>query len=159
MAAADLVAPVRALTPTEGILFDRLVAAVEAGEECPNNEALCGLLGHASPSSVSPLLNRVAAKGLIVITRFQNGRDIFIPALGKGTAPFSGKRTSHWRERDERSQRPDVQKGKMPGDPLTAKAAEILRRQAVTRDPCPRCATRRDIGCSHYPAPTQAVSA
>ncbi|MEO6218167.1 MAG: helix-turn-helix domain-containing protein [Sphingomonas sp.] len=147
------------LTPTEGILYARLIAAVEAGEECPKNDALCELLGHASPSSVSPLLNRIAKKGLIVITRFQNGRDIFIPSLGRGTAEFSGSRTGHWRDTSERSQRPDVQKGKMPGDPLTAKAAEILRRQAVPRDPCPRCATRRDIGCSHYPAPAQAVLA
>lgn len=147
------------LTPTEGVLFARLVAAVEAGEECPKNNALCGLLGHASPSSVSPLLNRLERKGLIVITRFQNGRDVFIPSLGKGTAHFSGSRTSHWRDRGERSERPDVQKGRMPGDPLSAKDAEILRRRSVSRDPCPRCATRRDIGCAHYPAPGQAVFA
>jgi hypothetical protein len=96
-------------------------------------------------------------KGLIVVTRFSTGRDVFIPSIGQGTAPYSGKRSIHWRDPGGMVAPPTTpqqitQKGKMPGDPLSAREAEIRRQRSVSRDPCRRCGTRGDIGCAHNPA-------
>ncbi len=63
---------------------------VSKGEACPRNDALLAPLGVTSKGHVSTLFHALAKRGMIVLTTYRNGRDVFIPSLGKGTKPYAG---------------------------------------------------------------------
>lgn len=130
----------------ERVAFDAIVRAAKAGERCPSNDDLCGLLNGGSSSIGARAIKALEQRGMIVVTRFQCGREVFVPSIGKATAAYAGKRSQHWRERGGERRLPAVPVAKRPV------AAEMMP-PVVNRDPCPRCGTRADIGCTHSPAP------
>jgi hypothetical protein len=126
----------------QAVVFDAIVAAAEAGRPCPTNPEICGLVEAESPATAARIVNTLERRGLIAVTRFNSGREITVPSLGIATAPYTGKRSPHWRT---------------TGAARPVESAEAVARPddehlppAVYREPCPRCGTRRDIGCKHH---------
>lgn len=89
------------ITPREQRMLDILTAAAEAGQVCPTNDALCGALGMNSPGAPPQIMNKLAARGLIVIERFKQSRIVTITATGKATAGERGD--PHHSEADART--------------------------------------------------------
>ena len=84
-----------ALTPNQAMVLAALIRHADAGQPCPTNDRLCGLLGLTSSSSASEAIKRLEARGLIIVTRGQNDRVVQIVETGRCTA---GEVTRpHWR--------------------------------------------------------------
>lgn len=132
--------------------LDAITRAAIAGERCPSNNALCELLDCKSPSGPSAILTSLEKIGLIKVDRFGTSREVFIVALGKSTAGITGSRQPHWRFSDQRDRQPTKQRAYAPRSRDLAPVEREPLPPAVSRDPCPRCGTRSDIGCAHSAA-------
>jgi hypothetical protein len=137
----------------EDIVFHAIVRAARNGRPCPTNSELAALMGMASPSTSVRVLARLSQRGKIVVQSGQCSRVVDIPALGIGTAGRLPAR--HWREgrgqsltTHARSARPAKVRAEAPprGRGPNAEHAIIL---TESRDPCPYCGVRGDIGCKH----------
>jgi len=113
---------------TAMIIFEIVNDAAERGEPCPDNPTLIAATGHLSTSAGTIALQDLHDRGLIKLERFSDCRVVTIIATGKRTAGGNGapKRT-----------RPRIDDSKLG--------------PRVSRDPCPRCGVRADIGCQHAP--------
>jgi hypothetical protein len=118
----------RKLTDDERTILTALVKAARAGEPCPTNEDLLGLLPQRnSLSGIIKIMDRLADRKIIRIDRYQRSRRVTIVASGKATAKPSNTAT-HWRNRPRNIPSPaiaSVQQRKPDA------AAEIIR-QAQT---------------------------
>lgn len=140
----------------EAIVMTALAGAVSSNLPCPSNNELAGLLDAASVSTPVNVLARLQKKGLIEIERFATSRIVTICATGKSTAGDRSK-AAHWRVTGAKN--PGAYTGKARGD---SSVRTVVRRPSirddalppsVSRDPCPRCGIRSDIGCQHVRAP------
>ena len=136
------------LSRRERVVYDALVRAADASAACPTNPQLCGVLGDNSTSSPVKVLERLVDRRLIEVRRFQNAREVTILASGKSTAP-AANRSPHWRDRPGVDRPPTKRAGRVVEAPALTLIADDNLPAAVDRDPCPRCGTRRDIGCDH----------
>jgi len=133
-----------------------LETAADAGTICPSNEAIMVELGAASVSAGSACLCRLEARGLIVVSRYHTARQVRIVATGKTTAtPIDT--SPHWRARATNTAKAARRYGgRKPALHIVGRSERIDDASlppVVDRDPCPRCGTRRDIGCAHSAAP------
>jgi hypothetical protein len=135
----------------QAIVLAAINRAAEAGEPCPSNNALCELAGAQSPSFGSGALNALVRAGLIQVERFAIGREVTITATGKKTL-YTGCRNPHWRTEGRVSAEPMhvVRRPRLKAVNADTPDDEHLP-PPVARDPCPRCGTRRDLGCRHSP--------
>lgn len=135
------------MTPRQQTILTAITAAAETGAPCPTNDDLNEILGHSGAHDASQVLTQLEKLGLIVVTRFGCGREVFVPSTGKSTAPFTGARRPHWRLVAKADRVAPLQRAK-PRPPRGLPPVEILP-PVVVRDPCPRCGTRADLGCGH----------
>ena len=86
------------LSENEQKVYMALVDAAEACEPCPNADDLRALLDFDSVSGTVQIIQRLEAKGLIEVQRFQRSRRVRIVATDKWTArPVNI--APHWRDR------------------------------------------------------------
>lgn len=137
--------PLDHLNPHQHMIYRAIERAAQRGEPCPKNDALCGMIGAASPATVSYIVKGLEQLGLIMVERFGMGRDVRFPS-GLATAPWPGNRTTHWRLREGAEKK---HYGGRRASPVAADTPRLLASQFVDRDPCPRCGVRRDVGCAH----------
>lgn len=117
--------------------------AAEAGLPCPSNPDIAERHGFSSVSSGARSIERLEGAGLIRVERGNCSRVVTILASGKRTAGVVGK--PHWRMlRKPRPIAPYARTREAVGPPLS------MLPVPVDRDPCPRCGTRRDLGCIHF---------
>lgn len=88
------------VTPRDQRMLDILTAAAEAGDVCPSNDELCGLMGMGSIGAPPQVMNRLVAHGLIALERFAQSRIVTILATGKATAGVRGE--PHFSEAESR---------------------------------------------------------
>jgi hypothetical protein len=140
---------------SEQIVFDAIVRAAHDGRPCPSNAVICDLTGASSVSHGALIISRLEKRGMIVVTRFQCGRDVFVPSIGKSTTSDGSSRTPHWRllgagHRKARAGASRARKTKAEMAAIMVDRIDDDRLPAgVFRDPCPRCGTRADYGCAH----------
>jgi hypothetical protein len=134
------------LSHYEAVVLQTLSDAAETGEACPSNALLANALGRSIAWSAGDVVKRLEARGLITVKRFSNSRQVTIVATGRSTAAVA-------------DQDKPVEAAPRP----THKAAEILvlapapkeatardrRMMAPSREPCPYCNVRGDLGCKH----------
>ena len=136
------------LSPSARALFALISLAAEAGEACPSNRKLAGVLGFSSVGHVPAVLNRIQAAGLIRIERGATARIVTILANGKRTAGELGN--LHWRYRPENKVRRHVKYGEgRPRRGAERDAARGALPSRIDRDPCFYCGVRADVGCRH----------
>lgn len=133
----------------DGQIFMMLHRAAERGDKCPSNIDISFAVGLSSPASATRILQRLEEKNLIEVYSGQCSRVVKICGSGKQTAGPTPR--AHWRNRPENARRrkwrympKDI--GRVPEPEPSASFQALI---PVNRDPCPRCGTRRDIGCSH----------
>lgn len=141
------------LTPNSSLMvvLRCLTAAAEAHETCPTNDALAVAI-QASAVAASDLVRRLERRGLIKVQRGNCTRVVTVLSTGKRTL---GQVTApHWRERNGPPPIAPVQQ-KLVGMTYperqifnAARDAEIEERR-IARDPCVRCAVRKDIHAEH----------
>lgn len=89
------------LSDDERIVLKALTGAARNGLPCPTADDLLELLPHReSASSTVEIMDRLEARGLISIERFQRGRQVTILATGAKTATPACT-SPHWRVRPE----------------------------------------------------------
>lgn len=145
--------PVRQ-TPDDAI-YNALVDAARAGRRCPTNFELAGLIGSKSIATPVRVMARLSRAGKIVVNSGNSARVVDIPAFGIGTAGMLP--SPHWRVRrgqrlqtHERPRHGEVGPAqRRSGEPRPKLTAAEIRARVVSRDPCPRCGVRGDIGCPH----------
>lgn len=123
-----------------------LSRAAERGSACPDNAAIAGALGAKSVSAGPACLARLARRGLIVVTRYQSARKVRIVATGAETATPANA-APHWRDRDGVRPRAKVRTNRKASAAYQPKSETLP--EPVSRDPCPFCGVRRDVGCRH----------
>lgn len=130
------------MTNTDATTFAMIEHAADAGLPCPSNPDIAARHGFSSISSGARAIERLERAGMICVERGNCSRVAIIVATGKRTAGVVGK--PHWRMlHAPRPASPFTRTRQPVGPPLAALPAP------VDRDPCPRCGTRRDLGCSH----------
>lgn len=133
-AAADILDTLR---PTARILYRILCDTADRGAVCPTNFELADLAGVSCISTLNRATRNLADAGLIRIrTMPGNGRIVTIATTGHRTATP-----------------PPPAPDAPPRRYLRGSNAPIIAAQPlpprVDRQPCPRCGTRGDIGCTH----------
>lgn len=120
------------------VVLEMVIAAAEAGAVCPSNTEFAD---HINDSYAGEYLALLERRGLVRVDRGRGVRVVTINATGKSTAwapfhPNQGKRAPGAK---------DMRGAGYRGDP----PAHLL----VSRDPCPRCGVRSNVGCRHSRAP------
>jgi hypothetical protein len=122
-----------------------IVAAANNGERCPTNAQIAERCGGQSVSMGANIVNFLEVAGIIRVARYRAGRVVEIVATGKCTAGnFSGA----IQEYGKGSRRIPNKLISHPTEIMPAlpeKAVPVI----IDRSPCPRCATRADVGCVH----------
>jgi len=140
----------------EKTVLARLEKAAANNLPCPSNNELAELLDAASVSTPVNVLARLQQKGTIQIERFATSRIVTICATGKSTYGDRSK-AAHWRVTGAKNPGAYTGRGRTP-----SRVPAVIRKAGrtdestltfVSRDPCPRCGVRRDIGCRHVSAP------
>lgn len=116
------------LSDYQRIVMDAISHAADRGLPCPDNATLLAAC-NCHKTTLRDLLIRLTRRGLIRIEYESRGRRI--------TVVETGKRTD-WRRANNWVQHNTVTNRTSPNPD-----------QYVDRNPCPRCGTRRDIGCAH----------
>jgi hypothetical protein len=119
------------MSPSDQIILKALSDAAEAGARCPTNKELSLLIGLPSASPARLILKRLELAGKITTSRWHGRRQFTICATG--AVVYAG---------------PPKGVGPGPEGKLVYRPAPALPPR-VYRDPCPRCATRPDVGCVH----------
>lgn len=125
--------------------------AAENALPCPTNPELAKLAGYGSISGPVGALGILVKRGVLTVERFATARRVTF-ADGVATAVVKG--TPHWRDigpsaagAKRRYERMSTRQERHVETHQSKYAfAETLR---VSRDPCPFCAVRADIGCKH----------
>lgn len=148
----------------DDVIYNALVDAARAGKRCPTNGELAGLIGASSVGTPVRVLARLSAAGKIVVTSGQTSRVVDIPELRLGTAGLLPAK--HWREkqgrplsthvRPARTEALDIHRVPCAAPPRHRRTMREMRltddeiaARVVSRDPCPLCGVRGDIGCKH----------
>lgn len=131
----------------ESALLAWLTECADLGLPCPTNAAICARFGFSSKASAVRLVEKLILQGDIERERCGNARALRITATGKWTA--TGGQSAGSRD--------GVSYGGLNRRLSAARAADGLIEpkapiQIADRTPCPRCATRADIGCRHQRA-------
>lgn len=116
------------LSGYQRIVLAAISDAADQGLPCPDNATLMAACG-CHKTTLRDLLVRLERRGMIRAEYGAKGRRITMVATGKQTG---------WRKANNWVQHNTV-----------ANRVEPNPDQFVDRDPCPRCGTRRDIGCAH----------
>lgn len=137
------------LTKQQRRLLGWLASHAERDLPCPSNGQIAEFIGSTSTTAASVTLSRLSEAGYIEIARGQAARIVTIIASGKSTA---GTISMPHRPRGAgsvpgaRTTTPRASTAIAPR-PMSHSAATTLALPRVDRDPCPRCGTRRDLGC------------
>jgi DNA-binding MarR family transcriptional regulator len=84
------------LSAFESGVMRMIEGAAARGEASPTNREICEEFGLASLSSAVRILDKLSARGLIAIERFQIARVVTITATGQSTARPANEQ-KHWR--------------------------------------------------------------
>jgi len=131
-------------------VYRAICAAADANRPCPSNPTIADMLCSTSLSASVKCLERLAARGLIAVRRFQVARQVTVLATGRSTYLDPSQAQPHWRDTATGravAARPKGEK-QLHRVVQTVVDDEALP-EPVHRDPCPRCGVRADIGCSH----------
>ena len=75
------------MTESERIVMDVLTHAAASRGPCPSNVDLCSMLpGFAAPRAASDIVERLEARGLIIVERTRSSRRVMIVATGDSTS-------------------------------------------------------------------------
>jgi hypothetical protein len=123
------------------VVLQALMAAADEAKPCPTADDILWILGHAgfeyiSVASTVNILQRLEARGLIEVERWQRSRRVKIVATGQYTADPENK-TPHWRL--------DPPKG-VP----TPSPAEIRAREPAIAEQIFRRASQEGLSSSEY---------
>lgn len=90
--------PGRNQSETAELVMEVIRKAAGEGIQMPSNDDIAAELGLQGSSTVPGIVNRLEARGLIKVDRYQRSRRVTIVATGESTA--MPKNTSpHWRQR------------------------------------------------------------
>lgn len=135
------------LSHDEEVVLKALSDAADAGALCPSNTALADALGRSIAWRAGRVVKQLEARGLITVRRYSNAREVTIVATGRSTAkaehaiPLPASQAAIT----------DVAAlTRLPGaaHPV-AKHQTDHRAMAPSREPCPYCNVRGDLGCRH----------
>lgn len=82
----------------EGRVYRALFRAANRGDACPSQAVLAMIVGYESEGGTVKLLQRLEARGMIRVERFNRSRRVTIVATKKRTAK-TGETEPHWRFR------------------------------------------------------------
>lgn len=141
-------------TPDD-VIYNALVEAARRGRRCPTNGELAHLIGAQSASTSVTVLARLSRAGKVIVYSGNNQRVVDIPAFGIGTVGLMPG--THWRERrgqplttHARPSREEPTPEPIERDVAAKKLTALeIEERVVSRDPCPKCGVRGDIGCKH----------
>lgn len=135
------------LSHYEEVVLKALSDAADAGSLCPSNTSLADALGRSMAWSAGDVVKRLEARGLVTVRRYSNSREVTIVATGRSTA-----------KAEQASQSPASKPANTAEAALIrpAEAAHHVasrptdrRPMAPSREPCPYCNVRGDLGCRH----------
>jgi len=115
------------MSPSDAIVLRTLRRAAEVGARCPSNSELTEAAKLTNKNSMTAVLNRLERAGQIMVIRRSNIREVTIAATGKVTSSMTKASMRRY----------------------TARQLADVPPARVFRDPCPRCAVRPEVGCSH----------
>lgn len=132
---------------TRRMVLAAITRAADAGTRCPYNDEIAAMVGAESPATGARIVADLEHMGLIEVERFGAGREVTIVETGSKTF-YGDRRNAHWRAGIANRKSPTHIVLRPRADPVPD---EQSLPPAVYRDPCPRCGTRRDLGCQHSP--------
>ncbi len=122
-------------------LIETLTRIAREGKPCPTNDSLAEELYISRAGTIAKVMERAENAGLIRVESFQRGRIVTIVQLGISTSEIP--RIPHWRTRSGVKR---AATRREPPIPAPEKSFTF-----VSRDPCPWCGVRQDLGCHHLP--------
>lgn len=160
-----------------GIIYRAIRAAAIDRKPCPTNKELALSIGCSSTGLASAIVSELEDDSALAIVRGARARKVTIRAIGMATwvpenmkviprsswalrgpkiaaANCMGNLANDRRHKSERGAifrpRAVLEHGKPVAVAIAPAEHDDARPAALTREPCPKCGTRGDLGCTHF---------